>query len=87
MTFGPTTSLYIIIILVISFFISIPLGITAIFLKPEEKRVNGNFIYSYDTKLSLGITAVPLCLIPLAFYFLGGTRLLHNNETIIYKSS
>jgi hypothetical protein len=69
--FGPTTSLFIIIILIISFFIAFPVvGITALFLQPEEKRVNGNLIYSYDTKINLAIAAGVLGGIPFVSFLL-----------------
>jgi uncharacterized oligopeptide transporter (OPT) family protein len=70
MIFGPNTSFYIFIILVISFFIAFPVGITAIFLQPEEKLVNGNSIYSYDTKINLAIAAGVLGGIPFVSFLL-----------------
>jgi ABC-type antimicrobial peptide transport system permease subunit len=75
--FGPITSNIIVITLVVSILISIPLGITAIFLQPEKKLVNGKSIYSYDTKLNLGISAIVLFLTPLLFLLFGGTKLLN----------
>jgi hypothetical protein len=71
MTFGRNTSFYIFIILVISFFIAFPVvGITGIFLQPEEKLVNGNSIYSYDTKINLAIAAGVLGGIPFVSFLL-----------------
>ena len=64
------------IVLILSFIISIPLGISALVVQAESKVVNGKTIYVYDNKINLGIAAVVLFFIPLFFYLFGGTHLL-----------
>lgn len=71
-----TTSNIIMIILLLSFIISIPLGLTAIFVSPEPKLVNGKTIYSYDTKIILGSVGGVLFIVPFIFLIFDGTKLL-----------
>ena len=50
MKFSKTTSYIIMIILMLSFIISIPLLIATLFVSPKPKLVNGKTIYTFDTK-------------------------------------
>jgi ABC-type antimicrobial peptide transport system permease subunit len=80
MTFGPITSNIIVITLVVSILISIPLGIAAIFVKPDLKLVNDEYVMVNNTQLNLGISAIVLFLTPLLFLLFGGTKLLNQKK-------
>ena len=74
--FNPTISAIIGIVLILSFIISLPLGISSLVVQAESKVVNGKTIYVYDNKINLGIAAGVLFFIPFFFYLFGGTHLL-----------
>ena len=78
MKFSETTSYIIMIILMLSFIISIPLLFAALFVSPKPKLVNGKTIYTFDTKKNLAIAGGVLFLVPLfflSFLMSGGTKL------------
>lgn len=76
MKFSVTTNYIIMIILMLSFIISIPLLLASLFVSPKPKLVNGKTIYTLDTKKNLAIAGGVLFLVPFLFLLFGGTNLV-----------